>query len=252
MLGAIIGDIVGSAFEKHNITTTEFQLFSEFSGFTDDTVLTVATADAIMNGIDFATAYRSWYNKYPGVGYGPGFRVWAGNPKAGPYGSIGNGSAMRVSPIGRMFSGMLVVNSVSRASAMVTHNSAEGLCGAYFMAKAVFLLRNGVGKESIQQLACEHGYKLKTVPQFRQTMKHDYTCKGTIPAAVEAFLESEDFESAIRLAVSIGGDSDTIASMAGALAEAHYGVPLWIAEQALLRVPEEIGRVVSMVGHKAI
>lgn len=246
MLGALIGDIIGSPYERHNTSRLDFLLFDSSSHLTDDSVLTIATADAILNGIDFATSYRKWFDKYPQAGYGPGFMRWAADISAPAYGSIGNGSAMRVSPIGEAYHDLCVVERVAKRSADVTHNTDEGRGGAAFMAMSVWHMRRCRDKAPVLDLARAFGLKIKPVDVLRREGKHDYTCRGSIPAAVAAFMEGGSFEEVVRLAVSIGGDSDTIASMAGALAEAYHGIPVGIAEEALRYIPDDMLTVLNV------
>lgn len=225
MIGAIAGDIIGSVYERHNIKLTDFPLFDQRSRFTDDTVLTIAIADAILTGSDYASKLREWYQLYPDRGYGPGFRRWAGSHKIRPRNSMGNGSAMRVSPIGFAFETLDEVLNEARKSAEPSHNHAEGIKGAQAVAASVFFARKGFSKQYIKDyLTGTFSYNLnRTIEQIRPKYKFDSTCPGSVPEAIIAFLESTDFESAIRLAVSLGGDSDTIACMAGGIAEAFYG-----------------------------
>ena len=265
MLGAIIGDIVGSVYEWHNIKTKDFPLFRDGCTFTDDTVMTVAVADAIINGgqrDDFIDAYKKWGRRYPGTGYGSRFGEWVFSDDREPYNSWGNGSAMRVSPCAWTMdcgfcarTGMWPSNGreTAKLSAEVTHNHPEGIKGALAVTDAIFILRYYVGgfhntedyatykdysmddlkskvKGHIEQ---EHGYNLsRTLDEIRPSYKFNESCQGTVPEAIIAFLESTDFEDAIRNAISIGGDSDTLAAITGSIAEAAYGIPQEIAEKA--------------------
>ncbi len=236
MLGAIAGDIVGSIYERHNIHRTDFPLFGEGCRFTDDTVLTVATADAILGGGDYAAAYREYYRRYPDRGYGPMFRKWAADGQAGPYGSLGNGSAMRVSPVGWAFDTLEEVLDEARKSAEVTHNHPKGIKGAQAVAAAVFMARTGSGKAEIKEyIGTTFGYRLdRSLERIREDYQPDTTCPGSVAQAITAFLLSESVEDAIRKAVSLGGDSDTVACVAGGIAEALFGgVPGSIEAQVL-------------------
>lgn len=250
MIGAIAGDIIGAPYERHNITVeTGWPLFDEGarSRFTDDTVLTVATADAILTGADYGAKYREWYRRYPDRGFGPGFRRWAGSDRDEPYGSLGNGSAMRVSPVAWAFDALEEVLGEARRSAEVTHNHPEGIQGAQAVAAAVFLARTGSPKDEIRAFVeGTFGYRLDIgLDELRAHHKPDATCPGSVPQALTAFLVSSDWEDAVRKAVSLGGDSDTVASMAGAVAEAFYGgVPPGIRDEALGRLDEPLLRVV--------
>lgn len=237
MLGAIAGDIIGSPYEftHNNIKTTDFPLFSVRSGFTDDSILTVATAEVLLRGGHYAEAYRRYYRMYPFAGWGGRFRAWGAADRAGPYNSFGNGSAMRVSPIGWAFATLEETLAEATRSAMVTHNHPEGVRGAQATASAVFLARTGVRKEDIRRFITDiFAYDLsRTLDDIRPTYTHTESCQETVPEAITAFLESEDFEDAVRKAVSLGGDSDTLACITGSIAEAHYGgVPEPIAGQA--------------------
>ncbi len=247
MLGAIAGDIIGSVYEAHNLKSTRFELFDRLSRYTDDTVLTIATADALLTDGDFSAAYRRWYRRYPSRGYGGRFRRWAGNDHHGPYNSFGNGSAMRVSPIAWVFDDVETVRRVAELSAVVTHDHPEGIKGAKAVSHAVWLARTRHDKESIREvIAREYGYRLdRTVDDIRPRYRFDVSCQGSVPEAIIAFLDSTGFEDAVRKAVSIGGDSDTIACIAGSIAEAFYdGVPAHIETEAVNRLTGELRDVV--------
>ncbi len=225
MLGAIAGDIIGSVFEASPIKTTDFELFSEWSRFTDDTVLTVATAQALLTGMDYAEAYRTFGRRYPRAGYGGAFLKWLMADDAPPYNSWGNGSAMRVSPVGFAGETMAAVLREAAKSAAVTHNHPEGIKGAQAVAAAVFMGRRGNSKEEIRRFITDQfAYDLKPgIAGIRPGYYFDVSCQGSVPQALIAFLESEDVEDAIRLAISLGGDSDTQGCIAGAIAYAYYG-----------------------------
>ena len=242
MLGAMIGDIVGSVYEWHNIKTTDFKLFKPECTFTDDTVLTAATAQALMTDGDFAKAYQDFARHYAGRGYGGNFSrwIWSENPQ--PYDSWGNGSAMRGSPVGFAFDSVDEVLAEARRSAEVTHNHPEGIKGAQATALAILLARQGLDKPAIRhEVAGRFGYELsRTLDMIRPGYVFDVSCQGSVPEAIIAFLESEDYEDAIRKAVSLGGDSDTIACITGGIAEAFYdGVPEDIDEEGKRFLPEE-------------
>lgn len=225
MLGAITGDIIGSVYEFRPTKTTDFPLFSPFSQFTDDTVLTIATAEAVLNDEAYAAVYRRYCRRYPKAGYGGAFLQWALSESSAPYGSWGNGSAMRVSPIGYAFETLSNVMEQAAASASVTHNHPAAVRGAQAVAATVFLARTGSSKADIHDFVqSEFGYNLdRTLADMRPSYRFDVSCAGTVPPAIQAFLESTDYESAVRNAVSLGGDSDTLACIAGSLAEAFYG-----------------------------
>lgn len=224
MLGAIAGDIFGAAYEGNPIKRDDLDLFDAPRYFTDDTVLTVATADALMGDGDYAAAYRSWGNRFPGRGYGGWFHKWLADSSLGPYNSFGNGSAMRVSPVAHAFSSEDEVLEQAKRTAECTHNHPEGIKGAQATALAIFLARHGADKESIRQAIQDRfDYDLsRTVESIRPDYRFDMTCQGSVPESIIAFLDSESFEDAIRNAVSLGGDADTQACIAGAIAEAHY------------------------------
>ncbi len=236
MVGALTGDIVGSTYEFNNIKTTMFPLFRETCFFTDDTVLTVALAEALLTGESFEALMRDYYRRYPDAGYGGTFRRWARGEIAGPYGSWGNGSAMRTSPVGWAYDSLEEVLREAEEYAAITHNHPEGIKGAQAAAAVIFLARTGTSKEDIRAyVPSAFGYDLsRNCDQIRPGYRFDVSCQGTLPPAITAFLESTDFESAIRLAVSLGGDTDTLACITGGMAEAFYGgVPEPIAVQAL-------------------
>lgn len=248
MIGAITGDIVGSIYEHRPIKRTDFPLFGRSCRFTDDTVLTVAVADAILCGAPYAEKLREWHALYPHAGYGGSFRRWASTPGAGPYNSWGNGSAMRVSPVGYAFDTIGRVLDEAASSAAVTHNHPEGIKGARAVAAAVFIARTGSSKDDIRGFVeSEFGYDLtRTIDGIRPSYRFDVSCQGSVPEALMAFLESVDFEDAVRKAVSLGGDSDTIACIAGAVAEAFYGgVPGGIRARALAHLDDRLRGVVG-------
>jgi ADP-ribosylglycohydrolase len=246
MLGAIIGDIVGSPYEftHNNIKTKDFPLFSEDSHFTDDTVMTIAVAAAMLDGAgdpdktrtEVVRVLRAYGNLYPGAGYGQKFSHWLDAKEAQPpYGSYGNGSAMRVSSVAWLFDDLETVELFAEISAAVTHNHPEGIKGAQATAAAIFLARTGQGKAEIKQyIATRYAYDLGRTPeQIRPDYVHVESCQETVPEAIIAFLHSDGFEDALRVAVSLGGDSDTLAAITGSIAEAAYGVPPYIKQKAL-------------------
>jgi len=226
MLGAIIGDVIGSPFEHQNVKSTNFRLFDRGAQCTDDSVLTVATADALLNSRDYAGTYQDYFHRFPNAGYGGSFVVWANRRASRPYGSWGNGSAMRVGPVGWARDSLDDVLDEAERTATVTHDHPDGIMGAQAVAACVFLARTERDRDHIRAFVHEGcQYPLdRSLDEIRRHYAFDPSCKGTVPVAVQAFLESTDFESAIRLAVSVGGDSDTIASIAGAIAHAFYGV----------------------------
>jgi ADP-ribosylglycohydrolase len=242
MFGAIIGDIAGSVHEFDPVKTTAFGLFGPGCTFTDDTVLTVATAQVILHGVDYAATYRDFGRRYPGRGYGGNFWAWLMSDNPQPYNSWGNGSAMRVAPVGFAFDSTEAVLQEAQRSAEVTHNHPEGIKGAQATALAIYLARTGSDKETIRrEIAGRFGYNLnRTIEQIRPTHVFNESCQGTVPEAIIAFLDSTDFEHAVRLAISLGGDSDTLACIAGGIAQAYYKqIPQWMADEALSRLPQE-------------
>ena len=225
LYGALGGDIIGSCYEWHNVKTKDFPLFSSRSAFTDDSVLTIATADALLNHLGYLTAYRKWGTLYPHAGYGGSFRRWLACTDPRPYNSWGNGSAMRVSPVGFYCKSENEVLLEAQFSAEVTHNHPEGIKGAQAAALAVFLAREGMSKARIREkIESDFGYDLtsRTLESIRPGYSFDVSCMGTLPVALLAFLESADYEDAIRNAISVGGDSDTIAAITGGIALAFY------------------------------
>ena len=224
MLGAIIGDIVGSPYEFDPIKTTDFPLFTAGCRFTDDSVLTIATASAILADGDYAAAYKNFGRRYPDAGYGGNFRLWLAGENSDPYNSWGNGSAMRVSPVALAFDSIDEVLAEAEKSAAVTHNHPEGIKGAQATALAIFLARTGTSKDAIRdEIETRFTYDLdRTLAEIRPHYHFDVSCQGTVPEAIIAFLESESYEDAIRKAVSLGGDSDTLACITGSIAQAHY------------------------------
>ncbi|MFA6618293.1 MAG: ADP-ribosylglycohydrolase family protein [Candidatus Neomarinimicrobiota bacterium] len=248
MIGAVIGDTLGSVFEWNNIKSTDFDLFNPKCDFTDDSVLTIAVADSIMNNKDFAKTIRDYGRKYFDRGYGGNFRHWLLSDSLKPYGSYGNGSAMRVSAVGFAFNDIKKVLAIAKRSAEVTHDHPEGIKGAQATATAIFLARKGKTKEEIKDyITSQFNYDLNfTLDEIRATYEFDVTCQGSVPQAIVAFLESSDFESAIRLAISIGGDSDTIACIAGGIASAYYkDIPREILDFVVKRLPNEFIEIIN-------
>jgi len=239
MIGAIAGDIIGSVYEYQNIKTKDFPLFDPRCEFTDDSVLTVAIADAILSNRPYLDAVREIGLRYPHADYGGSFMGWLHSKNPQPYNSWGNGSAMRVSPVGFAFPSEELVLEQAGMSAEITHNHPEGIKGAKATALAIYLARTGSSKEQIRtRIAEQFGYDLtRTLDNIRPRYSYDISCQGTVPPAILAFLESVSFEDALRNAISLGGDSDTLACITGGIAEAFYGgVPKEIHErvQALL------------------
>jgi len=243
VIGAIAGDIIGSVYEGRPVKTKDFELFSPHARFTDDTVLTVALAEAILTKTGYPELMRAYYLRHPRAGYGGMFRAWARSPFAGPYHSFGNGSAMRTVPVGYAFDTLDEVMEKARLYSACTHDHPEGVKGAQAVASAVFLARTGSPKEHIRSfLEKTFGYDLaRSLDGIRPSYRFDPTCQGSVPEAIIAFLESDGYEDAVRNAVSLGGDSDTQACIAGGLAEAfHRGIPERIAREALARLTADL------------
>lgn len=253
MYGAILGDIIGSPYEftAWNYKAKDFPLFSEKCDFTDDTVMTLAVAEALMEseGMSDAGITAKLFEvmprigrRYADCGYGERFGMWIMLDGPCPYNSFGNGSAMRVSPVAWLYNDLETVLHMAEVTASVSHNHPEGIKGAQAVAAAIFLARTGHSKDELRSYVTEKfGYDLtRTCDEIRPEYRMDETCQGSVPEAIIAFLESTDFEDAIRTAVSIGGDSDTIADMAGAIAEGFYGVPEELKEEARNRLTYDL------------
>ena len=246
MLGAIAGDIIGSVYEFKPIKTEDFELFSPGSTFTDDTVLTVALADAILHGKDYGRTMKEYYRRYPYAGYGGFFHHWARSEDSQPYNSWGNGAAMRISPVGFAYDTLERVLERAEYFTAITHNHPEGIRGARATAAAVFLAKKGSSKEEIKaHIESKFGYDLsRSLDEIRPTYAFDVSCQGTVPQAITAFLESGDFEDAIRKAVSLGGDSDTLACITGGIAHAFYGpLPEHITRRVYSILDDRLGEV---------
>ena len=246
MLGAAIGDIAGSRFEFDNHRDTDFELFHPDSDFTDDTVCTTAVADWVLQGCgdDLASILRDWYAAYPSPkgAYGGRFLQWLQSGDPQPYNSWGNGSAMRVCAVSWSFGTLEEILYFAEQSAAVTHNHPEGIKGAQAVAAAIFWARNGISKAQVQEnITRQFGYRLnQSCDQIRPHYRFNESCQETVPQAITAFLESSGFEHAVRLAVSLGGDSDTLAAITGSIAEACYGIPTAMRERALAILPRRI------------
>ena len=248
MIGAIAGDIIGSVYERFPIKNTSFPLFSAACQFTDDTVLTLAVANSILNKIDYTTSLKTFARRYPSAGYGMSFYQWMQSSSVAPYNSWGNGSAMRVSPVGFAFDSIEAVLNEAEQSAAVTHNHPEGIKGAQATALAIYLARKGVGKAEIQhEISDRFGYHLdRSLDDIRATYSFDISCQGSVPESIIAFLESGDFEGAVRNAISLGGDADTMGSIAGGIAQAFYSnIPSTTVAQVCQRLPEEFLEIID-------
>ncbi|MDR1574711.1 MAG: ADP-ribosylglycohydrolase family protein [Treponema sp.] len=261
MYGAILGDILGSIYEFHNLKTDEpekIDLLNPDCYYTDDTVLTVAVADAILSGGDYQAAVHGWARRFPRAGYGDSFARWICSDDPRPYNSWGNGSAMRVSPVGWAFDTIEETLEQAKRSAEITHNHPEGIKGAQATAAAIFLARTGASKEAIREFIVERfsqpgreddGYTLhRTAAEIRPGYQFNESCQGTVPEAITAFLESRDFPHCMRLSISLGGDTDTLACIAGGVAEAFYGtdaIPRDMRDFAFNRLPRSMTEVVE-------
>ena len=252
MYGAILGDMIGAPYEfDQGNKTKDFPLFVRDSQFTDDSVMSIAVAEALLDtmgqtDVEIKTALvqsmQAWGRKYPHAGYGGRFSGWLREKHPEPYGSYGNGSAMRVSAAGWLYSTLDETRHASRLTAEVTHNHPEGIRGAEATASAIFLARTGNSKEEIKgYIISEFGYDLsRTCDEIRPTYHHVESCQKTVPEAITAFLEGSNFEDVIRTAVSLGGDCDTLTCIAGSIAEAFYGIPVEMMEECRKRLPNDM------------
>ena len=256
MIGTVVGDVVGSIYEFDNIRTKVFPLFSESCEATDDSIMAIAVADAIMEsedkGIPFQVVLCNKFREYgarypfPMGGYGGNFAMWLRNKNHGPYGSCGNGSAMRVAACGFAAKTEEEARNLAYMSAYVTHNHPDGIAGAQAVAEAIFVAKCGGRKRDIEAAVKRYYPEIPDSIEFLQeTYSWGSVCSNTVPEAVACFLLSESFEDAIRNAISIGGDSDTIGAITGGIAEAYYGVPRWIESEAKKRTPPELVSVLE-------
>ena len=255
VVGAILGDIAGSQYEFHRPEGLDFrhcELFTERCRFTDDTVMTLAVKKAILEKKDLTDTMREIGQLYPDSGYGGNFYYWMFGERPKPYNSFGNGSAMRVSAVGWKFDSLEKTLEVAKETAIVSHNHPEGIKGAQATAAAIYLARSGKSKQEIKQyIETAFSYDLdRSCDDIRPDYSFDVSCQGTVPEAIIAFLDSSDFEHAIRLAVSLGGDSDTLACITGGIAEAYYGMPEDIKQQVYNKLPNEFLKVVSEFRNK--
>jgi ADP-ribosylglycohydrolase len=247
LIGAIAGDVIGAPYEYANHRSTEFELFGPASAFTDDTVLTLAIADAIVRRVPYRDALLEWACLYPKADYGGTFRRWSSSGGRIASSSYGNGSAMRVSPVGLAFDTLEETLDQARLAAEVTHGHPEGIKGAQATAAAMWQARSGWDGAAIREYAeREFAYDLaEPIASIRAWYQYDVTCQGTVPVALRAFLEADDWEQCIRLGVSVGGDTDTLCAIAGAVAEAAYGVPEPIVAETMGRLDDRIRGVVT-------
>jgi len=253
MIGAIAGDIIGSVYEWHNIKTKKFELFSENCHFTDDSVLTVAMADTILTGTPYVENLKKFYRWYPNSGYGGSFHVWAQSPTSEPYNSWGNGAAMRISPVGYAYNDIETVLRKSEEYTGVTHNHPEGIKGGQATAVVIFLARTGKSKTEIKDtIEAWFGYDLsRHVDEIRPTYSFDVSSQGTVPQAIRAFIDSDDFEDALRTAVSLGGDTDTLTCITGGIAQAFYkGVPASIQSNVYKILDARLGDITKTFMNK--
>ena len=254
ILGAIAGDIIGSVYEFNPTKDYNFLLFNDLSEYTDDTVMTVANAEWLLTSKDLGTTMLEYGNKYE-AGYGELFLCWLWRKDLRPYNSFGNGSAMRVSPVGWAFDTLEETLVAAKRSAEVTHNHPEGIKGAQSTAACIYWARKGRTKQQIKEYVdALFGYDLnRTCDEIRSSYGFDVTCQGSVPESIIAFLESSDYESAVRLAVSLGGDSDTMGAITGGIAEAYYGgVPENIKIEVLKRLPNEFIEVMQKFYQKFV
>lgn len=255
MLGAIAGDVIGSFYEIHTTKSKNFELFNEESVFTDDTVLTIAVADAILTNSSYALKIKEYANLYPNAGYGLRFWAWSKLDTLQPYNSWGNGSAMRVSAVGFAFDDLGSVLKEAEKTAQVTHNHPEGIKGAKATASAIFLARQGKSKAEIKNyIERTFNYNLsKTWAEIQPYYEFEVSCQKSVPEAIICFLESESYEDAIRNAVALGGDADTQACIAGGIAEAFYGeIPHDIVKKTLKKLTPSLRFILKTFQHKYI
>jgi ADP-ribosylglycohydrolase len=248
MIGALVGDIIGSVYEFNAMKEYNFPLFTNRSNYTDDSVLSIAVADCILTSSSYVDKLHEYTLAYPNRGYGAGFLRWVESGSRDPYNSWGNGSAMRVSPVGFAFNTVDLILKEAKRSAEVTHNHPEGIKGAQATALSIFMARTGSSKDDIREkITAQFGYDLnRTVEDIRPDYEFNESCQGTVPEAIIAFLDSNDFESAIRLAISLGGDADTLGCITGGIADAFYGgVPSYIAEPAISMFDNKLRGVID-------
>lgn len=256
MLGAVVGDVIGSLYEVNNIKEKDFSLFSNQSRYTDDSVMSCAIAKSCINYYnkkdiekfrkDVVKNMRELGRLHINAGYGGTFIKWLLTKNPIPYNSWGNGSAMRVSPVAWVSDSIEECEQLAEASSIVSHNHPEGIKGAKAIASAVFMANNGFDKESIKEYIEEKYYDLNfNLDDIRYKYKFDVSCQGSVPQAIKSFLEGNDFEDVIRNAISIGGDSDTIAAMAASIAEAYYGIPNDIADKTNKYLSSDLKQILS-------
>lgn len=253
LLGAAAGDIIGSFYEWNPNKNTDFPIYYAMSRFTDDTVMTVAVANWLLTGQDLILSMQHYGRRYPNAGYGRNFHRWIQSSNPQPYNSFGNGSAMRVSPVGWAFDTLEETLQKAEESAVVSHNHPEGIKGAQAVAACIFLARHGKSKAEIKDYVVQtFGYDLnRTCDEIRPGYQFDVSCQGSVPESIIAFLESTDFESAVRLAISLGGDADTMGAISGSIAEAYYGqIPEPIHKMCIKRLPDDLLAVLTRFSEK--
>ncbi len=248
MIGAVAGDIIGSIYERNPIKTEDFPLFHTASRFTDDSVMSLAVAQSILGDKNYGREMKFLGQAFPNAGYGGNFQNWIFESEIVPYNSWGNGSAMRVSPVGYAFNTVEDVLQEARASAKVSHDHPEGIKGAQAVALAILMARKGTSKDEIRtNLTASFFYDLdRIIEEIRPDYQFDVSCMGSVPEGIIAFLDSTDFESAVRKAVSLGGDTDTQACIAGAIAEAYYkSIPSMIITEVERILPENLWKILK-------
>ena len=260
MIGAIAGDIIGSIYEGKHAKSKNVDLFTKYNQFTDDTILTIALADSILNNVNFSVKAVEYYNNYPDAGYGHMFKKWAKSKLKQPYNSWGNGSAMRVSPIGFAYNSLSKVEIRAEGSSIITHNHSDAIAGAKAIAGAIFMARTGNNKDEIRDyIGNTYKYDLsKSYDEVRQYnhenfIHFDLSANGTVPLALICFLDSVNYEDCIRNVLYLGGDTDTIACMAGGIAQAYYKeIPQYILDEIHKRLDEDLIRVIDRFNERFI
>lgn len=260
MYGTVLGDVIGSRFEfDRGDKTKEFELFTNWNYFTDDTVMTVAVTEGLLNSIkkqtkdnikkEIINSMKKWAKLYPNAGYGAKFYWWVLSDETKPYGSFGNGSAMRVSSVGWLYNSLEKTRNVARWSAEISHNHPEGIKGADCTASVIYLARKGYNKEQIRDFVENNfDYNLnESLESMRNRHKHIETCMDSLPKALKSFFEGNSYEDVIRNAISLGGDTDTLAAIAGAMAEAMYGIPKNIIEKGKNYLDKEMIEVLDKI-----
>jgi len=256
MLGTIIGDIVGSRFEYNNTDRTDFDLFTPECSYTDDTICTVAVADAILNGNSYKESLLKWCRKYPDPkgAYGRSFESWIHQKDPKPYNSYGNGSAMRVGPVGWAFDSEKEVLEQAKLTAIISHNHPEGVRGAQCVAALIYSLRKRNIRKRVSDITLfvrsKFGYTIPSLKSLKSANTFDCTCQGTVPQAIRCFMQSKYFEDTIRITMSIGGDSDTLGAIAGSIAETWFDIPEQIKSKALEYLPDDMIEVIDRFTEK--